>query len=93
MGYILKPFRCDNGRGKYINMTFGLVVAARGTTYKPCPPFAHHKTWVVQSMIQTITETAGSMGLDSLAPLVFWGEAVNTAVYLHQRTPNEGRTE
>jgi hypothetical protein len=32
------------------------------------------------------------MMIDSHAPLVFWGEAVNTAVYLHQRTPNEGLT-
>jgi hypothetical protein len=30
--------------------------------------------------------------IDSQAPLVFWGEAVNTAVYLHQRTPNKGLT-
>jgi len=32
------------------------------------------------------------MILDSQAPLEFWGEAVNTAVYLHQRMPNEGLT-
>jgi len=44
-------------------------------------------------MIQTITEKARSMMIDSQAPLVFWGEAVNTAVYLHQRTPNEGLTK
>jgi hypothetical protein len=41
-------------------------------------------------MIQTITEKARSMMIDSQALLVFWGEAVNTAVYLHQRTPNKG---
>ena len=41
-------------------------------------------------MIQTITEKARAMMLDSQAPIGFWGEAVNTAVYLHQRTPNEG---
>jgi hypothetical protein len=44
-------------------------------------------------MIQTITEKARSMMIDSQAPLVFWGEAVNTAVYLHQQTPNEGLTK
>jgi len=31
--------------------------------------------------------------IDSQAPLILWGEAVNTAVYLHQRTPNEGLTK
>jgi len=31
--------------------------------------------------------------IHSQAPLVFWGEAVNTAVYLYQWTPNEGLTK
>jgi len=30
------------------------------------------------------------MMIHSQAPIPFWGEAVNTAVYLHQRSPNEG---
>jgi hypothetical protein len=40
-------------------------------------------------MICKITEKARAMMIDSLAPIQFWGEAVNTAVYLHQRSPNE----
>jgi hypothetical protein len=30
------------------------------------------------------------MMIDSQTPIQFWGETVNTAVYLHQRSPNEG---
>jgi hypothetical protein len=41
-------------------------------------------------MICTITEKRWAMMIDSPAPNQFWGEAVNTAVYLHQRSPNEG---
>jgi hypothetical protein len=41
-------------------------------------------------MIRTITEKARAMMIDSQVPIQFWGEAVNTAVYLHQRSPNEG---
>jgi hypothetical protein len=44
-------------------------------------------------MIRTITEKARAMMIDSQAPVQFWGEAVNTAVYLHQRSPNEGLTK
>jgi hypothetical protein len=33
------------------------------------------------------------MMIDSEAPLIFWREAVNTAVYLHQQTPNKGLTK
>jgi len=90
MGYEIKRFRCDNGRGEYDNKTFRYVLAARGTTYEPCPPYAHHKNGVAERMIRTITEKARAMMIDSQAPIQFWGEAVNTAVYLHQRSPNEG---
>jgi len=90
MGYKIKGFKCDNGRGEYDNKTFRYVLAARGTTYEPCPPYAHHKNGVAERMIRTITEKARSMIIDSQAPVQFWGEAVNTAVYLHQRSPIEG---
>jgi len=58
MGYEVKRFRCDNGRGEYNNKTFRQVLAACGTTYKPSPPYAHHKNGVAERMIQTITEKA-----------------------------------
>jgi hypothetical protein len=45
---------------------------------------------VAESMINAITEQATAMIIDSQAPVQFWGEAVNTTVYLHQRSPNEG---
>jgi len=41
-------------------------------------------------MVHTITEKAQAMMINSLAPIQFWGDTVNTAVYLHQRSPNEG---
>jgi hypothetical protein len=43
-------------------------------------------------MICTITEKARAIILDSQAPLEFWGEAINTAVYLHQHLSNKGFT-
>jgi len=49
-----------------------------------------NKNSVAERMICTITEKAWAMMIDSQAPIQFWGEAVNTAVYLHQRSPNEG---
>jgi len=41
-------------------------------------------------MIDTITETAQAIMIDSQAPIQFWEEVVNTAFYFHQRSPNEG---
>jgi hypothetical protein len=93
MGYQVKRFRCEDGNGQYDNKTFQHMVAARGTIYEPCPPYAHHENGVVERIIQTITEKARSMMIDSQTPLVFLGETVNTTVNLHQRTPNEGLTK
>jgi len=90
MGYEIMRFRCDNGWGEYDNKTFRYVLVARGTTYEPCPPYAHHKNGVAERMIRTITEKAWAMIIDFQAPIQFWGEAVNTTVYLHQRSPNKG---
>jgi len=90
MRYETKRFRCDNGQGEYDNKTFRYVLAARVTIYEPCPPYSHHKNAVAEHMIHTITEKAWAMMIDSQAPVQFWGEAVNTAVYLHQRSRNEG---
>jgi len=89
----VKRFQCDNGRREYDNKTFRQVLAARGTTYEPCPPYTQNMNGVAERMILTITEKARSMMIDSQARLVLWGEAVNTAVYLHQRTPNKGLTK
>ncbi|KAF8544655.1 hypothetical protein BDD12DRAFT_482228 [Trichophaea hybrida] len=37
-----KHTKCDGLRSTYDNKTFQLVVASRGITYEPCPPYAHH---------------------------------------------------
>jgi len=92
-GSIIKRFRCDNGRGEFDNRLFRQLLATRGTALEFCPPYAHHKHGVAETMICTITEKARAMILDSQAPLKFWGEAINTAVYLHQRLPNEELTK
>jgi len=90
MGYEIKRFWCDNELGEYDDTTFRYVLAARGNTYEPSPPYAHHRNGVAGLMIRTITEKARLMMIDSQAPIQFWGEAVNAAVYLHHGSPNEG---
>ena len=74
-------------------MPFWTLHDSHGTTLELCPPYADHKNRVAERMVRTITEKARAMILDSQVPLKFWGEAVNTAVYLHQRMPNEGLTD
>ena len=38
-------------------------------------------------MIRTVVTIARSMMIDADAPERFWAEAINTAVYIHRRTP------
>ena len=55
-GYSVKRFRCDNGRGEYDNKSFRTILAGAGTTYEPCPPYAHHKNGAAERIIGVITE-------------------------------------
>jgi len=91
--YKIKRFGCNKGRGEYENRLFRTILATRGTALEFCPPYAHHQNGVAERMVCTITEKARAMILDSQAPLEVWGEAINTAVYLHHRMPNEGLTK
>ena len=88
--WIPKQFRCDNGRGEYDNKSFRTILAGAGTTYEPCPPYAHHKNGVAERIIAVITEKPRAMMIDARVPVEFWGETVNTANYLHRMTPNNG---
>jgi len=90
MGYKIKRFRCPNQQGEYVNTTFQYILLACGTAYEPCPPSAHHENSIGEQMIRTIIEKAWAMLIDSEAPNQFWGKAVNTAFYLHQRSPTKG---
>jgi len=92
-GFNIKRFRCDNGIGEFGNRLFPQLLATCGTALEFFRPYAHYTNRVAERMIRKITEKARGMILDTQAPLEFWGEAINTAVYLHQRLPNEGLTE
>jgi len=84
----IRRFRCDNGRREYDNAFFREILRVRGIFFEPSPPYTQHKNGVSERMIRTITTKARSMLLDSLLVDVFWAEAVNTATYLHSRSPS-----
>jgi len=86
--YKLRRFRCDNGRGQYVNNLFRAILQTEGISFEPLPPYTQHKNGVSERMIETITEKARALMIESQAPIQFWGKAVNTASYLRQRTPS-----
>jgi len=57
--------------------------------FELCPPHTQPKNGITESMIGVLTQKARAMMLDSQAHMQFWAEAINTACYLHRRTPNQ----
>jgi len=91
-GYNITRFECDNGTGEYDNQLIRGLLATRRTALELGRPYAHHRNRVAERLMRTITQIATATILDCQAPLQLCGEAVHTAVYPHQRMPNEGLT-
>jgi hypothetical protein len=60
-----------------------------GTQYEPAPPYTQHKNGVSERMLETLNTKARALMIDANLPSNFWAEAINAAVYLHQRTPTK----
>lgn len=86
--YPMVRFRCDNGKGEYDNSLFRGILRGSGISFEPSPPYTQHKNGVSERMIRTIVTKARALLLDSCLEDGFWAEAVNTAVYLHSRSPS-----
>lgn len=94
-GESVMRFRCDNGKAEYDNATFQAVLRENGITYEPSAPYTQNQNGVSERMNRTIMEKARTMLLEAHLPESFWAEAVNTAVYLHNRSPTrslDGKT-
>lgn len=84
----IKRFWCDNGRGEYDNGFFRGILWVSGISYEPSPPYTQHKKGVSERLIRTLVTKARAMMIDSRLDDPFWAEAVNTASYLHARSPS-----
>ena len=86
--YPVTRFRCDNGRGEYSNKFFRGILRASGVLFEPAPPYTQHKNGLSERMIRTIATKGRSLLLDSKLDPELWAEAINTATYLHARSPS-----
>ena len=94
-GEVIRRFRCDNGRAEYDNAEFRGFLKEHGISYEPSAPHTQNQNGVSERMNRTIIEKARTMLLEACLSESFWAEAVNTAVYLHNRSPTrslEGKT-
>ena len=82
----VKILRSDNG-GEYTSKAFASFCAAKGIIHQFTNPYSPEQNGIAERLNRTIIESARSMLLHASLPQQFWAEAVNTAVYLHNRSP------
>ncbi|KAK9703865.1 hypothetical protein QE152_g29045 [Popillia japonica] len=60
----------------------------KGIQLETSAPYCHEQNGAAEREIRTIVESARSMLYTKDLPLYLWAEAVNTSVYILDRTPN-----
>ena len=82
----VRAIRTDNG-GQYTSQYFKKFCADKGVAHQLTNPYTPEQNGVSERLNSTLIESARSMLIHAKMPLKFWAEAVNTAVYLHNRSP------
>ena len=85
-GKQIQTLRTDNG-GEYCSKAFDTYLKENGITHQLTVPFNPAQNGVAERMNRTVVESARSMLSHSNMPNEFWAEAVNTSVYLRNRSP------
>ena len=84
--------RSDNGT-EYVNLRMMNFMKSNGILHQTSVPFNPEQNGMAERMNRTIVEKARCLLIDSCLGKRFWAEAVNTAVYLINRTPCKGLKE
>ncbi|KAK3737381.1 hypothetical protein QZH41_011519 [Actinostola sp. cb2023] len=85
-GYTLKILRSDNG-GEYVSTDFDIFLKSEGVVHQTTVPKTPQQNGVAERLNRTLVESVRSMLVQAKLPQKFWVEALNTAVYLHNRSP------
>ena len=85
-GLRVRAIRTDNG-GEYTSQQFNEFCADKGIMHQFTNPYTPEQNGISERLNRTLIESARSMLYHAKMPLKFWAEAVNTATYLHNRSP------
>lgn len=86
-GNNIKFLQTDNGT-EYINGKFEAYLKENGIARRLSAPYTPHQNGIAERKNRTLVEKARAMLIDAKAPMHLWGEAVNTANYLSNRSVN-----
>lgn len=87
-GRKIKVFHSDNG-GEYLNSEFSNFLAREGIRRQLSVPYTPQQNGVAERINRTLVEMSRCMLIDSKLPEFLWAEAINTAVYLRNRSPTK----
>ena len=82
----VKTLRSDNG-GEYTSIEFQQFCIEHGIKRELTVPMAPEQNGKAERMNRTVIESTRAMLHHAKMPLKFWAEALNTAVYLRNRSP------
>lgn len=88
-GNVIKILRADNG-GEYVNRDLENYLKQSGIRFQTTNPHTPQQNGMAERLNRTIVEKSRCMLFDAELPKEFWAEAVNTAVYLINRSPTRG---
>ncbi|KAI3503879.1 hypothetical protein L1887_32343 [Cichorium endivia] len=77
----IKRLRSDNG-SEFKNQVMNLYCLRKGIDHQFTAPYNPQQNGVAERKNRTLIEAARTMLSDSKLPVLFWGEAVNTACYV-----------
>jgi transposase InsO family protein len=84
----IQSIRSDRG-GEYLNYSFSKLLSDAGIQHKPTPAYSPQSNGVSERLNRTLLERTRAMLHQQQLPKTMWGlwgEAIQTAVYLHNRT-------
>jgi hypothetical protein len=88
-GRKLLALRTDRG-GEFMSAQFTAYCAELGVGRQLTAPYTPQQNGIVERRNQTVVGMARSMINAKGLPSMFWGEAINTAVYILNRTTTKG---
>nr|GFA93736.1 hypothetical protein [Tanacetum cinerariifolium] len=80
----VKIIRCDNGT-EFKNSDLNLFCGVKGIKREFSVPRTPQQSGIVERKNRTLIEAARTLLANSLLPIPFWAEAVNTACYVQNR--------
>nr|GEX28072.1 putative ribonuclease H-like domain-containing protein [Tanacetum cinerariifolium] len=80
----VKVIRCDNGT-EFKNYDFNQFYGLKGIKREFSVPRTPQQNGIAERKNKTLIEAARTLLADSLLPILFWAEAVNTACYVQNK--------